>query len=125
MDFKSDPFNYDIRNLGTNTTDVERMFESMLLVDGLGIPLELRTTCFKNIIGKLEIEHMGTFIDGHFDRCPTWVLQQGHTIDVLDNVIFNDDVVYGTDEMFELGSVARMEVEDVCVTTLVTGRKQI
>jgi len=125
MDFKSNPYQFRNDLLGTSETDVKRMYDSMKLVDELGIPLELRTTCFNNIISERDIAMMGEFIEGNFRNEPTWVLQQGHVDDVLDSNIFDDDVVYTSEQMMELGDIGRTYVEEMYVVTKVNGRTKV
>lgn len=125
IDFKSDPFNYDTLKLGMSPSDFDNYFKTLDLVESLRIPLELRTTCFSNLIDEQTIHHMGDFIDASFYYEPTWVLQQGHTVDVLDNVIFDDSVVYGYEQMKELGDIGRTYVEDMYIFTGTNGRELI
>lgn len=125
MDFKSSPYGYELDLIGTNGDDVSRTFESMELCDNLKIPLELRTTCFANLITSKTIDNMGEYIDSTFRYEPAWVLQQGHVDDVLDSDIFNEGVVYSPDEMMELGEVGREYTEDMYVTTQVNGRVKV
>lgn len=125
MDFKASPFKYPLDLLGISETDVKQTFESMELVDNLRIPLELRTTCFTNIISEHDIEVMGEFIESTFRYEPTWVLQQGHVDNVLDSDIFDNNVVYDSEQMMELGDIGRTYVEDMYIHTMINGREII
>lgn len=125
MDFKSNPYAYKLDLIGTKEADVQCTFDSMELVDNLRIPLELRTTCFSNLITSHDIEAMGEFIESTFRYEPTWVLQQGIVDDVLDTSVFNDDVVYSQEQMMNLGDIGRKYTEDMYVTTKVNGRVKV
>lgn len=125
MDFKSNPYAYELDLIGTSETDVQRTYESMELVDNLNIPLELRTTCFKNLISEHDIDMMGEYIEATFRYEPTWVLQQGHVSDVLNSDIFDDSVVYSSEQMMKLGDVGRKYTEDMYVFTSVDGRVKV
>jgi pyruvate-formate lyase-activating enzyme len=125
VDFKSDPFNYNRDLLGMSQVDFDNYFRTLDLIESLRVPLELRTTCFSNLIDELTIHHMGDFIDSSFYYEPTWVLQQGHVDDVLDNLLFDETVVYSYDDMKELGNIGREYVEDMYIHTFNKGRELV
>lgn len=125
MDYKSNPNSFNTHLIQIGPDDLRATYESMKLIDESDTPLELRTTCFKNLIGDWEIRCMGKFIAETFLNTPTWVLQQGHVNDVLDSFIFNDSVVYSYDEIQTLANIGRTYVEHMCYSTLPTGRVSI
>ena len=125
MDFKSNPYQYELELIGTNEADVQRTYESMELVDSLNIPLELRTTCFSNLISGRDIDMMGEYIEATFRYEPTWVLQQGLVSEVLNSDIFNETIVYSPEQMMSLGNIGRRYTEQMYVTTQVDGRVNV
>ena len=125
MDFKGSPYQYPLDLIGTNEADVQRTYESMELVDSLNIPLELRTTCFSNLISERDIDMMGEYIEATFRYEPTWVLQQGLVTEVLNSDIFNETIIYSPEQMMSLGNIGRRYTEQMYVTTQVDGRVRV
>ena len=125
VDFKVNPRRLINTNVGMYNTNLAYVEETFEVADECEIPLELRTTCFSNIITHQDIMDMGEYIEEMFTNKPTWVLQQGLADNVLEKHVINENVVYSQDEIKELAELAKEYVDDVYYTTKATGRVKV